>query len=215
MNDLDRNMAGAAKAHAEVVATMQTLDDAQVSQPSLLPGWTVGHVATHIARNAEGHIRMLQGAMRDEVVPMYPGGTQQRTADIEAGSTRAAADLTADVVVTAAELEATWDALPAEAWSRHGVTIAGEISMVDLLFIRWREVCVHHADLGLGYTWEDWDDEYVRLDLARLTMQWASRKPMGLTDLPPAALAAPPHRRLAWLLGRTEIDGLPEAGILN
>jgi len=215
VNDLDRNMAGAAKAHAEVVATMQTLDDAQVSQPSLLPGWTVGHVATHIARNAEGHIRMLQGAMRDEVVPMYPGGTQQRTADIEAGSTRAAADLTADVVVTAAELEATWDALPAEAWSRHGVTIAGEISMVDLLFIRWREVCVHHADLGLGYTWEDWDDEYVRLDLARLTMQWASRKPMGLTDLPPAALAAPPHRRLAWLLGRTEIDGLPEAGILN
>jgi maleylpyruvate isomerase len=215
VNDLDRNMAGAAKAHAEVVATMQTLDDAQVSQPSLLPGWTVGHVATHIARNAEGHIRMLQGAMRDEVVPMYPGGTQQRTADIEAGSTRAAADLTADVVVTAAELEATWDALPAEAWSRHGVTIAGEISMVDLLFIRWREVCVHHADLGLGFTWEDWDDEYVRLDLARLTMQWASRKPMGLTDLPPAALAAPPHRRLAWLLGRTEIDGLPEAGILN
>jgi hypothetical protein len=37
--------------------------------------------------------------------------------------------------------------------------------MVDLLFVRWREVCVHHADLGLGYTWADWDDEYVRLEL--------------------------------------------------
>jgi len=215
VKDLDRNMAGAAKAHAEVVATMQTLDDGLVSQPSLLPGWTVGHVATHIARNAEGHVRMLQGATRNEVAPMYPGGIQQRNADIEAGSTRSASELTADVIATAAELEAMWDAMPAEAWSRHGITIAGEISMVDLLFIRWREVCVHHADLGLGYTWEDWDDEYVRLELARLTMQWASRKPMGLTNLPPAALAVPAHRRVAWLLGRTEIDGLPEAGIIN
>jgi hypothetical protein len=24
-----------------------------------------------------------------------------------------------------------------------------------------------------------------------------------------------PHRRVAWLLGRTTIDGLPEAGITN
>lgn len=215
MNDLDRNMAGAARAHNEVIATMRTLEDPQVGSPSLLPDWTVGHVATHIARNAEGHVRMLHGAIRDEVEPMYPGGTEQRTADIEAGSTRSAAELTADVTDTVARLEATWADLPVQAWARHGITIAGEISMVDLVFIRWREVCVHHSDLGLGYTWADWDDEYVRLELARLTMLWASRKPMGMTDLPPQALAVPAHERVAWLLGRTTIDGLPEAGILN
>ncbi|HZX54191.1 MAG TPA: maleylpyruvate isomerase N-terminal domain-containing protein [Ilumatobacteraceae bacterium] len=215
MNDVDRNRAGAAKAHKEVVATLQTLTDDQVTQPSLLPGWTVGHVATHIARNAEGHMRMLDGAKRDEVLPMYPGGTQQRAEDIEAGSRRSAAELLADVAGTAAELEATWADLPARAWSRHGVALGGEISMADLLFIRWREVCVHHADLGLGYTWADWDDEYVRVELIRLTMQWASRKPMGMTELPREALAVSPRRRVAWLLGRTEIDGLPEAGITN
>jgi len=215
VNDVDRYRAGAAKAHAEVVTTLQTLSDDQVSQPSLLPGWTVGHVATHIARNAEGHLRMFEGAKRDEVVPMYPGGTQQRAADIEAGSTRSAAELLADVAETAAHLERTWAELPAEAWSRHGIAVGGEISMGDLVFIRWREVCVHHADLALGYTWEDWDPEYVRLDLVRLTMQWASRKPMGLAELPPEALAVPPHRRVAWLLGRTQIVGLPEAGITN
>ena len=208
-------MAGAARAHAEVAATMRTLDNAQVGRPSLLPDWSVGHVATHIARNAEGHVRMLHGAMRDEVLPMYPGGTQQRSADIEAGSTRSAADLCDDVTKTAAQLEVTWAEMPPEAWARHGITIAGEISMLDLVFIRWREVCVHHADLGLGYTWADWDDEYVRLELARLTMLWASRKPMGLTDLPPQALAVPAHQRVAWLLGRTAIDGLPEAGIIS
>ncbi|HEY4610292.1 MAG TPA: hypothetical protein VIH06_13845, partial [Ilumatobacteraceae bacterium] len=64
-------------------------------------------------------------------------------------------------------------------------------------------------------TWEDWDEEYVRVELLRLTMQWASRKPMGMTELPREALAVSPHRRVAWLLGRTEIDGLPEAGITN
>ena len=74
---------------------------------------------------------------------------------------------------------------------------------------------MHHADLGLGYSWSDWDHEYVRLELVRLTMLWASRKPMGLTDLPAEAMAVPAHRRVAWLLGRAEIDGLAAAGIIT
>ena len=87
--------------------------------------------------------------------------------------------------------------------------------MAELPFIRWREVTVHHADLGLDYSWADWDEEFVRLDLARMTMLWASRKPMGLTDLPRAAIAVAPSNRLAWLLGRAEIDGLAPAGIMG
>jgi hypothetical protein len=37
---------------------------------------------------------------------------------------------------------------------------------------------------------------------------------MGLTTLPPEALAASPQMRLAWLLGRATIDGLDPAGVL-
>ena len=87
--------------------------------------------------------------------------------------------------------------------------------MSDLPFIRWREVAVHHADMGIGYSWADWDAEYVRLELGRLTMVWASRKPMGLTALPPDAIGVGPHHRVAWLLGRAEIDGLSPAGIMG
>jgi maleylpyruvate isomerase len=105
--------------------------------------------------------------------------------------------------------------MPDVAWSGHGVTIAGDMAMRDMPFIRWREVAVHHADLGIGYTWSDWDDEYVRLELARLTMMWASRKPMGLTDLPRQAMSVTPHHRVAWLLGREDIDGLSPAGIMG
>jgi maleylpyruvate isomerase len=215
MNDLERDLAGAARAHGAVIAALRLLTDHQVTQPSLLPGWTVGHVATHIARNADGQARMLEAAIRGEVGLMYPGGLDQRTSDIEAGSRRPAAEIGDDVATSAARLEATWAAMPEQAWSGRGVSIAGEVAMRDLPFVRWREVAVHHADLGLGYSWSDWDDAYVRLELARMTMLWASRKPMGLTELPAQAMSVTPHHRVAWLLGREQIDGLSPAGIMG
>ena len=92
---------------------------------------------------------------------------------------------------------------------------AGEVTMSDLPFIRWREVAVHHADLGHRVLVADWDADYVRLELHRLTMLWASRKPMGLTALPAQALAVPPHHRVAWLLGRAVIEGLDPAGLIG
>jgi maleylpyruvate isomerase len=215
MSDLDRDQAGAAKAHDAVIAALQDLTDEEARRPSLLPGWTVGHVLTHIARNAEGHVRMFTAAARGEVVAMYPGGGDQRNHDIEAGSGRSAAELAADVTATVAQIEAVWAEMPGHAWAGRGLTIMGESMMSELPFIRWREVTVHHADLGLAYSWSDWDTEYVRVELARLTMLWASRKPMGMTDLPPAAMAVTPHQRVAWLLGRAEIDGLAAAGIIT
>jgi maleylpyruvate isomerase len=215
VNDLDRDLAGARRAHAQVLATLHDLSDDEARQPSRLPGWTVGHVVTHIARNAEGHLRMLRGAIEGEVAAMYPGGRAQRSADIEAGAPRPAAELIADVSHTTAELEAVWAAMTPEAWDGHGEMVAGPLAAIDMPFIRWREVTVHHADLGLDYSWSEWDAEYVKLDLGRMSMLWASRKPMGMTELPAEALAAEPRLRLAWLLGRAEIEGLAPAGIMG
>jgi len=215
VNDLHRDLAGATRAHAQVLATLRELSDDQARHPSQLPGWTVGHVATHIARNADGQMRMLRGAIDGEMAAMYPGGLAQRTADIEAGAPRSAAELLADVTQTAAQLERTWAEMTPAAWNGSGQTVSGPVATADMPFIRWREVTVHHADLGLGYSWSHWDAEYVRLDLGRMTMLWASRKPMGMTELPQEALAAEPRHRLAWLLGRAEIEGLPPAGIIG
>jgi maleylpyruvate isomerase len=214
MNVLDRDIAGATKAHRAVVATLRRLTDEQARQPSMLPGWTVGHVVTHIARSAEGHIRMFEAAARGEVARMYPGGIEGRAADIEAGSSRPAAQLLGDVETFVAELEATWAAATSEAWGGRGISVAGDVMIADLPFIRWREVIVHHADLGLDVAWSDWDPDYVRLELHRLTMLWASRKPMGLTELPAQAMRVDDHHRVAWLLGRAEIEGIGPAGIM-
>ncbi|MDT4974596.1 MAG: maleylpyruvate isomerase, partial [Pseudonocardiales bacterium] len=91
-----------AELRTSTVALLRGVDaerwtDDEVRAPSLLPGWTRGHVLAHLARNADGISRTLSGALRGERVPRYPGGPAGRAADIEAGSTRGFVELAADV----------------------------------------------------------------------------------------------------------------------
>ncbi|MEN9643774.1 MAG: hypothetical protein RL238_443 [Actinomycetota bacterium] len=215
MSDRDRELAGAVAAHRTLEQGVVGLTDEQARQPSLLPGWSVGHVLTHIARNADGLRAMVEGAQRGEVAEMYPGGFERRNADIERGAGRTAEALIDDVRMSAARLELAFDACDDAAWSGEGITVFGPARIDALPLRRWREVEVHHADLGLGYSWRDWPTEYVRLELAQLTMLWNSRRSMGLTGLPDGALAVDEHHRVAWLLGRATIDGLEPAGLMG
>ena len=182
-----------------------------VSAPSLLPDWTVGHVITHITHSGDGHLRMLDAAVVGEVGQQYPGGREQRNGGIERGATRSASEQVDDLHRSIAALEARWAAMPD--WTGTGASMGGDVSIADLPFLRIREVAIHHADLGLGYTFQDLPDVYVREELRRMEMLWAARQPMGMTPLPDAALAAPPPQRLAWLMGRVVIDGLDPAAI--
>jgi maleylpyruvate isomerase len=183
-----------------------------VTAASLLPGWTVGHVLTHLARNADSITRVLVAAEHGDVVDRYDGGAPGRHAEIEAGRTRPATEQVADVRATIERLESAWSAHTR--WDgRSRETDGREVPVSDLVFARWREVEVHRADLGLGYGPADWPAIYVRADLVTMEMRWNARRPMGLTGLPDAALRAPPHVRLAWLLGRAGIDGLGPAGV--
>ena len=64
---LDRDITGAAAAHQRLLARLDALAELDPQRPSLLPDWTVGHVLTHIARNADSIIRMLDGLDRTRV----------------------------------------------------------------------------------------------------------------------------------------------------
>jgi len=212
-NDVRRDLRGAALAHERLIVGLAELTDEVALRPSLLPDWTVAHTLAHIARNADSHVLMLEAASRGEIGAQYPGGLEQRNADIEAGVGRPAADLVADIIESNSRLEAAWLAMPDAGWDGEGLSVFGPVPVNDLPFRRWRETVVHHADLGLAYSWRNWPADYVRVELTRRTMEWASRKPMGLTTLPPAALALSEHERVAWLLGRATVDGLDAAGI--
>ena len=211
---IERDIAGATAAHRRLEAAIDGLTDDQARAASLLPGWSVGHVLAHLARNADSHVRLFEGASRGEVWEQYVGGVDGRAAEIDAGAGRSAVELVADVRAANAALEAMWAGADQRTWSGEGIgAIAGPVAVADLPFRRWREVEVHHVDLGRGYTSANWPGDYVRLEVARQTMTWASRRPMGLTELPPAALALAPHARLAWWLGRRVLADLPAAGI--
>ncbi|HKA04580.1 MAG TPA: maleylpyruvate isomerase N-terminal domain-containing protein [Acidimicrobiales bacterium] len=204
---------GARASHASLVEDLGDFDDKAARGPSLLPGWTRGHVLTHLARNADSNTAIFLAAQQGEVGVQYPGGRDQRANDIEAGSGRTAAELAIDVEAAIGRLEAAWDSTPDDVWETgRGRSPDGtDNSLAEWVFSRWRETEVHHADLGMGYTWARWPSAYVREDLRRATMAYRAHQPMGQGELPPGALGLVPNERLAWLLGRHWPDGLYEA----
>jgi len=212
---LDRWRSGVTASHRGLEAMLADAGSSlDAAAPSLLPDWTIGHVLTHLARNADSMTWVLESSERGELVDRYPGGVDRRNGDIEAGAGRPAVEQVADVLASDQRLDA---AIAAHTdWDGKSREITGRVIPVgELLFLRWREVEVHRADLDLGYGPDDWPAEYVRTELGELTMAWNARRPMGLTGLPPEALSAPEPKRLAWLLGRAEIPGLGPAGVFG
>lgn len=208
---LNEHVEGCSAAHQRLLADVDGRDEEWVRQDSLLPGWTRAHVLSHLARNAEGLARLLESASRGEVGEQYPGGVAARNAAIEAGAQRSMRDIVDDLRATTWALEAAWVSTSPEGWQGQGRLSSGAvISVREVPFRRWREVEVHHADLGDVFTWAEWSPTYVRFDLEHQMMLWTSRQPMGLAALPEAALRLEPHARLAWLLGRLHVDGLAQ-----
>jgi maleylpyruvate isomerase len=203
--DLDR----VADAQRRFLAAIGGIDDAAVARPSLLPGWTVGHVLTHVARNADSHRRRADAAVAGEVVEQYVGGWEGRAAEIEAGAVRSARELIDDVRVSADRMAATWRELPPEAWEVASPDVGGTVRPLrDLPARRWQELEVHVVDLGIGVTHRDWSADFVAQSLPNLRSSLHRRTPKGAQLLGPAF--ADDRDELAWLYGRLERPDLPE-----
>ncbi len=182
-------IAGVARAHAALAATIAELTDAAARQPSRLPGWSVGHVLTHVARNADSVVRRLGGAAAGQIVDQYEGGAAGREQGIEEGASRRAGELVADVLHSSAAVDAALASFPPEGWERLTRSVGGqEIPARAVVFSRWREVEVHHVDLGLGYQPSDWPDDLVKLWLPHAEEQFLR--------------SADQRDLLAWLVGR-------------
>jgi len=195
-----------AAAHRRLAQHIQGLTDDVVRRPSLLPDWTVGHTLTHLARNADSHVRRTEGAMAGVFVEQYPGGRAGREADIEAGASRPADQIRDDVLQTAATLDAIWRQTPEAAWSAVSRDVSGqERQLQELPARRWQEVEVHLVDLDIGVSYRDWSDEFVAAWLPRTRAQIGSK--LG----PDASLPhlEDPRDELAWLYGRLRRDHLP------
>lgn len=221
---LNRQVEGVAAAHQRLLDALGSIDglrltDEMCHRASRLPGWSVGHVLAHLARNAESLVHLTEAAERGEVADQYPGGAAARNADIEADATMSAVELVGRVRTSIYALEAAWVGAR-EAWFGTGRMLTGaQLSISDLPLRRWREVEVHSGDLGLSELGLDgcdsWSMDYVRHDLPVMTMQWKSRGSMGMNDLPNAVVSRAPHERLAWMLGRLVVDGVEPARLMG
>jgi maleylpyruvate isomerase len=148
-----------------VSVVIAQLTDVEARGPSRLPGWSRGHVLTHLARNADGIRNMAEGAAVGEEREMYPGGAERRATDIDAGADRPASELVADFTRASAALDDAWRRMPDDAWDRLGVTIAyGPTKQRTMIGGRRRELLVHLVDLDLGVCPADLPDDFLAGD---------------------------------------------------
>jgi maleylpyruvate isomerase len=219
--DLGGLLREAEAAHGRMRASAGGMTDSDCRGPSLLPGWSRGHVLTHWARNADGQSRMLLAAMRGEVAAQYRGGDAQRDDDIEDGAARPARLILDDARAATDRLHDVWRRMPPEAWSRPTAARAGPRPAWMSVWARWRETEIHHVDLDAGYTHSQWPAGFVDLLLPRVLPTLAARLAGEVTvrteatDRDPAVAApaastpddhvivrGPASAVLCWLLGR-------------
>ncbi|MCA2212287.1 maleylpyruvate isomerase family mycothiol-dependent enzyme [Jidongwangia harbinensis] len=193
-----------------LLATADGLTD--VTAPSPLPGWTVGHVLSHVARNADAYTNLLTWARTGVETPAYPS-PEARTAGIEAGAGRPLAEQIEDIRTAHERFADAAAAMPAESWAFHLPSTGQSAAAVP--WARLREVEVHHVDLGAGYTPADWSDAFA-LRLLREIVTGAApdapamvlrphglEHPLTIGDGATAPVIGGPTRALAaWLAGR-------------
>lgn len=204
-----------------LVATCHRLSDADLKAPSLVPGWSRGHVLAHVARNADSLVNLFIWARTGVETPQY-ASQRARDADIEAGASRPVAEQATDLLASARRFREVATSLPQTAWDAEVRNRGGQkLTARDLPWVRLREVEVHHVDLDAGYTPRQWptgftdrllpevagdfarrtDVSPVRLRSARLDVVIGVGDP-GLTVMGEAPAV------LGWLLGRSDGAGL-------
>jgi maleylpyruvate isomerase len=149
------------EATRRLMAGLDSLTEADATRPSLCPGWTVGHVLTHIARNADGLRRGAEGARHGKAVLMY-ASAEARDHEIEAGASRPMSELVADVISSAAALSDAWSAMSTADWDRAMLHHRyGTLPLNYTPMMRLSEVEIHHVDLGDRFRPDGWPDSFV------------------------------------------------------
>jgi maleylpyruvate isomerase len=175
-----RLLAELPSAHRRLLDTAARLPDDAVLRPSLLPGWTVGHVLTHLARNADALVNLCDWALTGVRKPMY-ASVEAREADIEEGAARGLAVQLEDVAAAEARLLERFEDLPAEAWAAEVAWPSGVTRTADqIVTARLNELEVHHVDLGLGYTFDDVPADLRDVLLTYVTSRWPDDFPVVL-----------------------------------
>ena len=222
-------LARVVEATAHLLATAEQFDDAAVREPSLLPGWTRGHVLTHVARNADAVIRLLTWAATGVETPMY-ASPEARESEIEEGADREAAQLVTDVRESSERFAVQAARISPEQW-RTEITgrRGGPQKAIWLPWWRLEEILIHHVDLGVHFSPAHWPQYFTEPELAMIAGRFSNpaftpESPSfrvhaedsdqiygilaGKDDEQTPIVRGPSAALVAWLIGRSNGDGL-------
>lgn len=193
------------RATSRLVETVRTLDGNGLAAPSLCDGWTRGHVLSHLSRNADAYLNLLDWARTGVETPMYVS-PEARDADIDAGANRPLDVQLSDLTGSAAALRAAVDRLPASAWTVRVRFASGTVApAARVVWSRLCEVELHHVDLAAGYGPADWPEAFSRR-LLRETLATSALAELVSGSAP--RVTGPEHILVAWLTGRSDGAGL-------
>ena len=225
--DLRGDTGGAAvalrAASQRLVRTVDALGEEDWGGPSLLPGWTRGHVVAHLALNAEGLAGAVRGVVAGPAAPMY-ASPEARDADIatlgEADPTvlrerllGAVTDLADALVALVAQPPALLDATIERTPGAPRTFRAGAVA-----WMRLREVEIHHVDLARDYSPGAWPTPFTLALLDDLAGRRATNPAVDLVarDLDRRwrigeggpTVSGPAAGLAWWLTGRPPYPGL-------
>ena len=177
------------------------LSDAQIAEPSALPGWSRAHLVAHLAANAAALRNLARWAATGTETPMY-ASPDERAAGIAEGATRPPAALRTWSAQEAAALDRDLRRLSPGHWQRTIRTAQGrEVPASEIPWLRAREVMVHAVDLATGTTFADLPQDFL------VALEADIRAKRGDVPDVEGSLAD----RVGWLAGRTT-SGVTAAG---
>ncbi|MFJ9418468.1 maleylpyruvate isomerase family mycothiol-dependent enzyme [Streptomyces sp. NPDC101227] len=228
--DFPRDASAVREATDRLLVSAGKLDDEAIAEPSLLPGWTRGHVLAHLSRNADALGNLLTWARTDVRTPMYASETARDT-DIERDADRPLADHLEDLRESAARFDAAARSLPDDRLAYRVEMRNGVVERADRLALRrLAEVELHHIDLGVGYSLDQLLPVFVEGELDFLTaVKFAGhpalpalelvsddgrRRRTGRTDTgaAPLVVTGSAAQLVGWLTGRDDGAGLDVPG---
>lgn len=149
--------------HAATTRYLLTVDastDSLLREPSILPDWSRGHVVAHVALNALGFARALDGVTQEKPAPIYDS-QDKRDADIEEYAAFPADRLREVTFDACGRLQLAFQRQYAADATVFRTPGGPEWPVSDLVPARGREVEIHHADLLLDYGPADWPDAFA------------------------------------------------------
>lgn len=159
-----------------LIRTVDSLGDEEWRAPSLLLGWSRAHLVSHLVLNAEGLAGALEGLRAGDRTPMYVS-PEARDHAIEELSLEEVHPVRDRLLASTTRFADAVAAMGEQDW-------AGDIERVPggqvfpaaaVPAMRWREVEIHHVDLGADYDHHQWDPVFADAAVDALATRWSDR----------------------------------------